>query len=210
MNKAKKEAKRAILKEKKEKRIKEAEERAKRAKEAKEKEREANAKKEMEAQKMADMEKRKLEEIKKKKKIKICRWLGFGVILSCVPIILSVVFNWIVGYNFSALEGKIEYFTDFVLVVFSVAVNACSYATDGRIRWGCTIISIISIGFGIVAYSYFFGKASGIISSRLSILFGLAVLVLIVNAGIGLWIELHSPKNYEEAEVMRGEAKSDG
>lgn len=136
-------------------------------------------------------------DIKLKRLKKILLWIFFGFLFSFVPIIWSIVFHWLIGYDFSLDEHKVEYLIDFFLAIFAVATNACSCA----IAWDITRRSMNIIARGIfigftaacmtastITYAYFFNVPEKLRYDRINIVFYIAVALGFVNFLIGLYI----------------------
>lgn len=61
---------------------------------------------------------------------KVYRWIVFGVAVSLIPYLLTLLFNWIVGYDFNPSESM----PDVLLITFAIGCNALSneiYAFEG-------------------------------------------------------------------------------
>lgn len=96
---------------------------------------------------------------------KVLRWLFYGVILSCVPFLVAAAYEWYIGYNFNVL--KVEYLPGFVTITFSVAANACGYATDREKSSECPsfenikpvflFLAIVSLCACLLFYSWILG-----------------------------------------------------
>lgn len=125
--------------------------------------------------------------------LKVKRWLFFGVVLSLLAIILSVIYDLILGYNLNQI--KIDCAPDFLLVIFAVAANVMSLITDNekqmsnedRFSYGC--ISGITLLLYIAFYSFGFKAIDNAAPVILNILFFISIPVLIINIYIGILIE---------------------
>ncbi len=91
-------------------------------------------------------------DLRRCRKVRLIRWFFFGIFFSFVPIIFSLIVNWYIGYQNSTAEVIVKYFIDFVLIIFAVATNACSYATEGKIRIAPMIVSIGAMAFSGMEY----------------------------------------------------------
>ena len=131
-----------------------------------------------------------LKRMDRETKKKLYRWLGFGVFLSCVPIASSMLFDLVAGYT-KLIEGRFEYLVDFLLVVFAIACNACSYATEGKVRMGLMTLSIASMGFCALFYAFSFDRAEEVFSNSIIVMFVVTGIMLLLNAYIGYRIIMH-------------------
>lgn len=118
------------------------------------------------------------------------RWLGFGVFLSCVPIVSSILFDLVAGYT-KIFDGRFQYLVDFLLVVFAIACNACSCATEGKVRMGLMTLSIVSMAFCALFYAFSFDRAEEVFSESIIVMFVITGILLLLNAYIGYRIIMH-------------------
>lgn len=92
------------------------------------------------------------------KPAKVARWLLYGVVLSCIPFLVAAGYEWYIGYDFTLF--KVDYVPGFVTITFSVAANACGYATDEERIFSSawkkvfSIISLVSLGICLLFYSW--------------------------------------------------------
>lgn len=122
-------------------------------------------------------------------KIKLLRWFFFGIFFSFLPVIISLAVSWYIG-NQTEFSGVIlGYFIDFVLVIFAVATNACSYATDGFVRIGWMILSIAGMVISGFIYIIYLAVPSEKVYAKLFPTFIGAAITLIVCSLVGFLIE---------------------
>jgi len=128
---------------------------------------------------------------------KILVWCFFGCIFSFVPMLWSIIFNWLIDYDFSLEPHKIEYLIDFCLAVFAVATNACDavilWNTDRRrqsdvVKGFLIGLSAFSMTVCAVAYAYFFNVPEKLRYDRISYIFYATLAIGIVNFFIGVYV----------------------
>lgn len=100
------------------------------------------------------------------KPVKVARWILYGVVLSCIPFLVAAGYEWYIGYEFNLF--KIDYVPGFVTITFSVAANACGYATDEERMFSSTwkkifsIISLVSLCLCLLFYSWLLSSEKNI------------------------------------------------
>jgi len=128
---------------------------------------------------------------------RMLQFLLFGVFLSFVPLLLSVVFYWFVGYEYAESEHMVRYLVDLILAIFAVATNACGCvfawripedSCKGILKGLFIFLSIMSMGACTTFYAYFFNIPPVFRYDRLNIAFWVAGIVGAINAVIGLSI----------------------
>ncbi len=156
---------------------------------------------EQEKQSVSMQSEEKESDIKHKYAVRFWRWFFFGIFFSFLPVIISVWVNWYIGYQTEFSEVLLGYFIDLVLVIFAVATNACSYATDGLIRIGWMIVAIGGMVIsGIMYIIYLAIPAEAALEKLLPTFLG-ACVVLGVCSSVGFFIE---GKNRKEELKCRG------
>lgn len=137
--------------------------------------------------------------------LRVKRWLLFGVFLSVLAVLLSIFYDCMLGYNLSQI--KFDCAPDFLLVIFAVAANVMSLATDEeknitkdkRFDYGC--VAGITLLFYIAFYSFGFKKLEGLAPQIVNILLFISVVVFFINVYIGMRIEGNlSDKEEKESE----------
>lgn len=126
------------------------------------------------------------------KRQKIFRWLKYGVIVSIVPFLLSVIYEWWAYANFQLLNPK--YLPDFILVVFAVSACVRSNATDIERDFPeskksffaqCSLFTVMLC----VAFYCITKAAKPAAEDRPTIVFGITCFCLLVNIILGCVLE---------------------
>jgi len=128
-------------------------------------------------------------------KVRLIRWFFFGIFFSFVPILISLIVNWYIGYQNNTTEVIVKYFVDFVLVIFAVATNACSYATEGKIRIFLMILSIAAMTISGIEYVISLAVPSENIFVKIIPSIIVATILLIISASVGFLAEREDHKN---------------
>ncbi len=136
--------------------------------------------------------------------MKMVHWLFFGIFLSFVPLLCSICFNVMIGYNFSLDENKLKYLVDFLLAIFAVATNACGCT----VAWSCAkkegkflkalyiAFSTFSMSGCTILYAYFFNVPKEFQYGFMDTIFHITIVVLIINSLIGFLVAWHErPQN---------------
>lgn len=124
--------------------------------------------------------------------VRIALWAVFGVFISIVPILLGMLYDWLSGYNLAGI--KLEYYSDFFLVVVAVAGNACNCAIAWKTekygkRIAYIVLTAFIIVFGIGLFSFWFRNMTIIVSERADICFMVSIVAFLANALMGVLIE---------------------
>lgn len=127
------------------------------------------------------------EHIKQERIKRIVLWLLFGVLISIIPIVLALVYDLISGYSFSAI--KMEYLSDFILVIVAVAANVCNASLSEKIEWVWFGFSIIALIYGIGLYSFLYRRSNPIMSSWVNGLIVVSLFIFLFISLGGLIIE---------------------
>lgn len=128
-------------------------------------------------------------------KVKLTRWFFFGIFFSFVPILISLLVNWYIGYQNNTMEVIVKYFVDFVLIIFAVATNACSYATDGKIKIALMILSIAAMAISGIEYVISLAVPVEKICEKIGPSIFIAIVLLIASASVGFIAEREDQKS---------------
>lgn len=113
------------------------------------------------------------------------RWWIFGVAAPVLPLIIAMSFCWVDGTKFEDLLPL--FFPDFLLVVLSIAINVANSATTGKWKEVVATLSILSIIFCFVYYSWLSGL--GRTPVHLQTIMWITLSIFVTNILSGWWSE---------------------
>lgn len=119
---------------------------------------------------------------------RIMNWIFFGVVCSILPLVMSILYIWFLGYNITLTS----IISDFLLVLFAVSINLMSilFDSDNRSSFSriiymfLTIFSLASLELSIMLLST--PTLSEINQTRISTIFLFALISLIIVAILGV------------------------
>lgn len=122
---------------------------------------------------------------------KIIHWFVFGFVLSLIPLTFAILQDCMT-VKMTVADIREKYAPDFMLAVFAVAVNmgACTVSYSGKMKIGRFSIAFITVLCCVFAYTHLHNQNTKLISGYLEILCNIAIVVLIINTLIGIFLQI--------------------
>jgi len=122
---------------------------------------------------------------------KIIHWFFFGFSLSLIPLAFAIGQDCMT-VKMTVNEIKEKYAPDFMLMVFAVAVNmgSCTVSYLGKVKIGRLAISITTMMYCVFAYTHLHNQNTKLLTGTLNILCNIAMVVLIINTLIGIFLQV--------------------
>ena len=115
----------------------------------------------------------------------------FGFVLSLSPLTFAILQDCMT-VKMTVADIREKYAPDFMLAVFAVAVNmgACTVSYSGKMKIGRFSIAFITVLCCVFAYTHLHNQNTKLISGYLEILCNIAIVVLIINTLIGIFLQI--------------------